>query len=123
MKPIRSLPLLLLIPVVAFAVDVCEVKSPTAAFTVPYVAKAPELNTDPNFAEARNNLGLALLQSGDNSGAKSEFLEAVHLKPSYAEAHYNLGLALHQEGKEDQARAEFEKAYEISPELRNAPRP
>jgi Flp pilus assembly protein TadD len=66
---------------------------------------------------------LALLQSGDNGAAKSEFLEAVRLKPSYAEAHYNLGLALHQEGKEYEARAEFEKAYEISPELRNAPHP
>jgi hypothetical protein len=50
MKPIRSLPLILLIPAVAFAVDVCEVTSPTAAFTVPYVAKAPELNTDPHSA-------------------------------------------------------------------------
>ncbi len=50
MKPIRILPLLLLIPVVAFAVDVCEVTSPTASFTVPYVAGAPELNTDPHSA-------------------------------------------------------------------------
>jgi hypothetical protein len=50
MKSIRSLFLLLLIPVVAFAVDVCEVTSPMAALTVPHVAKAPELNTDPHSA-------------------------------------------------------------------------
>jgi protein O-mannosyl-transferase len=78
---------------------------------------------DPRFAEAHNNLGLALLQAGDNGAAKSEFLEAVRLKPSYAEAHYNLGLALHQQGKEAESRAEFEKAFEIAPELRNTARP
>jgi hypothetical protein len=48
MKLIRSLPLILVVPVVAFALDVCEVTRPTAALTIPHVAKAPELNTDPH---------------------------------------------------------------------------
>src|SRR5450432_768797 len=50
MKMIRSLLLVLLIPIVALAVAVCEVTSPMAALTVPHVAKAPELNTDPHSA-------------------------------------------------------------------------
>lgn len=51
MKSTRSLPLLLLLtPVVAFAWQVCEVTSPTATFSIPYLAKAPELNTDPQSA-------------------------------------------------------------------------
>src|SRR5438270_247304 len=49
MKPIRSLSLLLLLtPVVAFAWQVCHVSFPTAAFSVPHLAHAPELNTDPH---------------------------------------------------------------------------
>jgi tetratricopeptide (TPR) repeat protein len=75
---------------------------------------------NPGFAEAHNNLGLALMQGRDAPGAQAEFREAVRLKPRYAEAHYNLALALHQEGKEAESRAELEKAYEIAPELRNA---
>jgi len=77
---------------------------------------------EPNFAEAHNNLGLMLLQSGDALKAQAEFNEAMRLNPRCAGVHYNLALALHQEGKESAARAEFEKAYEISPELKNAPR-
>jgi Flp pilus assembly protein TadD len=63
------------------------------------------------------------LQAGESGAAKSEFLEAVHLKPSYAEAHYNLGLALQKQGKEAESRAEFEKAFEIEPELRTVAHP
>ena len=49
-KSTRILWLLLLTPVVAFAWEVCEVKSPTAAFSIPHLAKALELNTDPHSA-------------------------------------------------------------------------
>jgi len=78
---------------------------------------------DPNFAEARNNLGLVLMQAGDLHTAQTEFLNALRLKPSYAEAHYNLALAFHLDGKEAESQAEFEKAYAINPELRNLSRP
>jgi hypothetical protein len=50
MKPIRGLSLLLLTPVVALALDVCQVSSPTASFSIPHVKQAPELNTDPHSA-------------------------------------------------------------------------
>jgi hypothetical protein len=47
---VTRLLVILAIPVVAFALDVCEVTSPTAALTVPHLAKAPALNTDPHSA-------------------------------------------------------------------------
>jgi hypothetical protein len=47
MKSIGKLAAVLLMPVVAFALEVCHVTSPTATLTIPHVASAPELNTDP----------------------------------------------------------------------------
>jgi len=41
---------LLLMPLAAIAYEACEVTAPMASFSVPYVAKAPELNTDPQSA-------------------------------------------------------------------------
>ena len=50
MKSTRLLWLLLLTPVIALAWKVCEVKTPTATFSIPHLAKAPDLNTDPHSA-------------------------------------------------------------------------
>jgi hypothetical protein len=45
------IPLLFLCAIRTFAAEgVCEVASPTASFSVPHVAEAPELNTDPHSA-------------------------------------------------------------------------
>jgi hypothetical protein len=46
----KFLPMALLLPIAALAWEVCEVSSPTAGFSVPYVAQAPSLNTDPSSA-------------------------------------------------------------------------
>src|SRR2546430_2182122 len=46
----KSLSLVLLALTLAFAGEVCEVASPTASFSIPHVAQAPDLNTDPNSA-------------------------------------------------------------------------
>jgi len=47
----KILLLILLTPLAAFAEEaVCEVASPMAAFSIPHVAQAPELNTDPHSA-------------------------------------------------------------------------
>jgi hypothetical protein len=48
MKLLRSLPILLAIPALAFAAEVCEVATPMASLNIPHVKKAPELNTDPH---------------------------------------------------------------------------
>jgi hypothetical protein len=46
----KILSLTLLTAAVALAGEVCEVTSPTASFSIPHVAQAPNLNTDPNSA-------------------------------------------------------------------------
>ena len=52
------------------------------------------LRLKPDYAEAHNNLGIALARKGQIDEAISQFQEALRLKPDYAEAHYNLGIAL-----------------------------
>jgi tetratricopeptide (TPR) repeat protein len=66
----------------------------------------------PDFAEAQNNLGLVLTQSGDDEGAIAAFREAVRLAPSWAEAHSNLGAALTPTDVPGAVR-ELEKALEL----------
>jgi hypothetical protein len=48
MNTVRFMVLILLAPAIALAVDVCQVTTPTATISLPHVAKAPELNTDPH---------------------------------------------------------------------------
>src|SRR5260370_7748293 len=44
----KSLSLMLLGLTLAFAGEVCQVASPTASFSIPHVAQAPDLNADPS---------------------------------------------------------------------------
>lgn len=46
-----------------------------------------------NHAEAQNNLGLLLLEKGNDQEAIRHLNRAVQTKPVLAEAHYNLGRA------------------------------
>ena len=47
----KTLLLCLFMPALSFAADaVCQVAAPTASFSVPHVARAPQLNTDPRSA-------------------------------------------------------------------------
>ncbi len=46
----KSLSLILVAVTLAFAGEVCEVASPTASFSIPHLAQAQDLNTDPNSA-------------------------------------------------------------------------
>ena len=48
----------------------------------------------PDFAEAHNNLGLVLLQAGDDQAGIAALREAVRIAPDYADARANLGAAL-----------------------------
>jgi protein O-GlcNAc transferase len=49
------------------------------------------LRIDQGHAEAHNNLGVALQESGDLDGAGESFARAVRFKPDHGEAHFNLG--------------------------------
>jgi len=70
----------------------------------------------PDFAEAHDNLGLVLIQSGDDEGGLAAFREAVRLAPDFADAHANLGAALMPTDAEEAIR-ELERAVALAPTL------
>jgi tetratricopeptide (TPR) repeat protein len=78
------------------------------------------VEVNPEFAEAQNNLGLALGQKGRLDEAITHFQKAVEVNPELAEAQNNLGLALEQKGRLDEAITHFQKAVEVNPELAHA---
>ncbi len=71
----------------------------------------------PDYAEAHNNLGAILLQSGRTTEALAEYQAAVRLDPDYPDAHSNLGGALARiPGRLAEAVAELETAVRLDPE-------
>ncbi len=68
----------------------------------------------PDFAEAHNNLGLVLIQAGDDEGGIAALREAVRIRPDYADGHGNLGAALTPTDVEEAVR-ELEKAVALAP--------
>jgi len=68
------------------------------------------IEIDPSFSEAHLNLGLTLLNRGDNSGAATQFLHAVELMPGQAKPRYLAGLALERAGKLPEAIQQYEQA-------------
>ncbi len=76
--------------------------------------------SDPDFAEAHNNLGNALLQKGSVDEAIAHYQKALQIKPDKANTHYNLGSALLKEGSVDEAIAHFQRALEINPDFAEA---
>jgi protein O-mannosyl-transferase len=76
------------------------------------------LRLRPDYAEAQNNLGVALTQiPGRSAEALAHFDAAVKLNPNYPDAHFNLGVALSQiPGQMPQAIAQLEEAYRLHPD-------
>ncbi len=74
----------------------------------------------PDFAEARNNLGNALLALDQPVEAIASYLKALALRPDYAEAQNNLGNALLAQGKPDEAVISFEMALAVNPDFAEA---
>jgi tetratricopeptide (TPR) repeat protein len=71
----------------------------------------------PDYADAHNNLGAILLQSGHAPEAIAEYRAAVRIDPDYPDAHSNLGGALSQiPGQLPAAIAELETAVRLDPE-------
>ena len=68
----------------------------------------------PDFAEAHNNLGLLLIQAGDDQGGIAALREAVRISPGYADARANLGAALTPTDAAEAIR-ELEKAVALAP--------
>jgi tetratricopeptide (TPR) repeat protein len=72
---------------------------------------------DPQFAEAHNNLGVYLLQSGNTDSAIQHLRAAVALSPAWAKAHLNLGDALRATHAFGDAQAELQRAQQLDPAL------
>ena len=50
-------------------------------------------NSNEDFAEAHNNLGIAYNASGKTEEAISSFRKAIEINPNHVKAHYNLSVA------------------------------
>ncbi len=69
----------------------------------------------PGSAQARNNLGGALLVQGHTDLAIVQFGEALRLDPAHAEAHSNLGVALARHGRWAEAIGHYRSALQLDP--------
>ncbi len=82
----------------------------------------PSLWTDvvsknPMSAKGYNNLGLILMNSGENDTAVELFRKAISLSPAYADPYNNLGIALGNKGLPRQAIEQYRKALSLDPSL------
>lgn len=83
-----------------------------------YYERALVLN--PEFAQAHNNLGIALAAQGRNDAAVAHYERAIALKPDYAGAHNNLGVTLADLARNGEAVAHYERALAIQPDYAGA---
>ena len=78
------------------------------------------LAIDPNYAEGRNNLGVALARQGRLDEAKQQYTRAIEIKPHYDEPHGNLGVVLSEQGDFAGAIDQFRQALAENPEYADA---
>jgi protein O-mannosyl-transferase len=75
------------------------------------------LQVRPDSADARSNLGLALLGTGQKTDARIEFQKVIETSPTRPRVHYNLGTLLLDSAQLEEAIAEFQKELEIQPDF------
>ena len=75
------------------------------------------LEIAPNYADAHNNLGLALMNSGKVSAAIEQFGLAVKYKPDFTSAYNNLAIALYKQGRNEDAINYFERVLKVEPDF------
>ncbi|MDQ3743778.1 MAG: tetratricopeptide repeat protein, partial [Acidobacteriota bacterium] len=69
----------------------------------------------PEWAEAHNNLGVALGSQGRFKEAVGEHLEALRLKPGYTGALFNLAYAYRKSGDKKKAMETYQQLNAIDP--------
>jgi len=74
----------------------------------------------PNNPRACNNLGAALLQTGQVPEAIEHYQQALRIQPDYLEALLSLGLALVQQGSLQEAIGQYEQALRIKADYAEA---
>ena len=70
---------------------------------------------NPDSVTAHVNLGAALSQLGDLTGAAEQFAEAIRIEPGKANAHYNLAVILARQDKHDEAMDHLRSALNVDP--------
>ena len=80
------------------------------------------LQIRPDYVEARNNLGNALLEADRTPEAVAQLEEAVRIRPDFVLAHNSLGAALFHAGRLQEAIAQFAAALRIKPDFVEARR-
>ena len=78
------------------------------------------LRIKPDYAQALDNLGLALEKTNRLPEAIERFQQAVRMDPDFADAHYHLGIALAQEHRLAEAQEQFQQALRIKPDYKEA---
>lgn len=73
----------------------------------------------PEYAEAENNLGLALTEAKRSREAIPHLEHAIALKPNFYQAYNNLGIALAMSGEPARAADAFARAAALNPKLAN----
>ena len=73
--------------------------------------------SDPDTAEGRLRMGLALSQEGKTDEAVRKYEEALRLDPNLVAAHVSLGLIMAQKRDLDKAIFHFRKALKIKPDI------
>jgi tetratricopeptide (TPR) repeat protein len=73
---------------------------------------------NPNYDKAHNNLGIALMNAGDNAEAQREFNRALQINPKNTEAIINMALLSQKSGNVDQAKVQLLRVLQMNP--RNA---
>jgi tetratricopeptide (TPR) repeat protein len=74
------------------------------------------IELDPDFVEARANLGCVLAEMGQVELAIAAFTGALHKHEEYADAHYHLARALDEVGRAEQADKHWHRFIELAPE-------
>ena len=79
------------------------------------------LEIKPDYAEAHNNLGIALAGRGRIDEAIAHYQKALEIKPDYAEAHNNLGIVLAGRGQDRRGHRPLPEGPGTQARLRRGP--
>jgi tetratricopeptide (TPR) repeat protein len=74
------------------------------------------LELKPNFADARNNLGIGFLDMGETEKAIDQFRDALKINPGYTYARINLGVALAKGGQVEEAIMQYREVLKYDPD-------
>ena len=78
------------------------------------------LRLKPDYLDAYNNFGVALLAQGRLEEATASFREALRLRPNYAEAYNQFGIALKAQGRLEEAMLSYREALRLKPDYAEA---